>query len=584
MLDETNRNTALASAFVDELARCGVKHAVVSPGSRSSPLTLAIDRDERIETHVVLDERSAGFVALGISLSTGMPALVTCTSGSAVANLHPAVVEADQAGVAMIVASCDRPPELRGIGAGQTIDQIDIFGSSARWFCEVGTHEADDAGVLHLRSTGCRAYAEAAGGRGPVHINLSWRDPLGPEQRPGEVTATDALAREGRSESRPLTTSIRTREPHAELIDALAGSIEAHERPMLVAGRLPDRTLVQSLTSLAAAIGAPILAEPTSQLRFGSHDRSRVVTTYDALFRDLPERLAPDLIIRFGDMPTSKPLRTWLATWNGDQIVVDPPSPSNEPTRKAGAMIDADATSLAKALTGECAGASVDSRWSVAWRDADRAARNAVDELLAAEESLSEPSIHVALGQAFGDGERVLIASSMPIRDAEAFMDGSDADVTIHSNRGANGIDGLLSTAAGIASGSGSPTWLVIGDLALAHDAGGLAAVADAKAPVRIVVLDNAGGRIFDFLPQANQIDGARFERLFTTPSPLRDPAALAEAYCISFVEIDGLRDLTPLTKPETTLARVQIGRDDNVFLHQRLAQAAVRAALDPTL
>ena len=185
MIDATNANTALASALVEELARCGVRRAFLSPGSRSSPVALALDREPAIAVTVVLDERAAGFAALGASLAGGAPAVVACTSGSAAANLHPAVVEADQAGVAMLVLTSDRPPELRGIGAGQTIDQIGLYGAAVRWFCEVGTHAADDQGLLHLRATGSRAVAESNLGRGPVHLNLAWRDPLGPEPRPG---------------------------------------------------------------------------------------------------------------------------------------------------------------------------------------------------------------------------------------------------------------------------------------------------------------------------------------------------------------------------------------------------------------
>ena len=205
MVDSTNRNTALASAMVEELARCGVRRAVVSPGSRSTPLALALWRQPSIEVEVVLDERSAGFFALGTALATGTPAVALCTSGSAAAHLHPAVVEADEASVPLIVLTADRPPELRGIGAGQTIDQLKLYGDTVRWFCEVGTHEADDAGLLHFRSVACRAYASALGDPrpGPVHLNVPWREPLAPIPVEGDVTATDPLALEGRGE-RPL--------------------------------------------------------------------------------------------------------------------------------------------------------------------------------------------------------------------------------------------------------------------------------------------------------------------------------------------------------------------------------------------
>src|ERR671934_2970170 len=205
-MDLANRNTALASAMAEELARSGVRRATLSPGSRSTPLAVALWRQPEIEVSVILDERSSGFFALGTALATGIPAVVLCTSGSAAANLHPAVCEADEAGVPLIVLTADRPPELRGIGAGQAIDQLKLYGAAVRWFCEVGTHDADDAGLLHFRSVGCRAHAAARGEPrpGPVHLNVAFRDPLGPEAHPEDVTATSELALRGRGE-RPLT-------------------------------------------------------------------------------------------------------------------------------------------------------------------------------------------------------------------------------------------------------------------------------------------------------------------------------------------------------------------------------------------
>jgi 2-succinyl-5-enolpyruvyl-6-hydroxy-3-cyclohexene-1-carboxylate synthase len=253
MIDRTNRNTALASALVDEIARAGVTRAFLSPGSRSSPVALALDDHPGIELAIVLDERSAGFAALGAVLASGEPALLACTSGSAAANYLPAVVEADQASVPLVVLTSDRPPELRGIGAGQTIDQIGLYGAAVRWFCELGTHEADDAGLLHMRASAARAVGEARLGRGPVHVNASWRDPLGPEERPDDVTATDPLATEGRSEGRPITTAIAGREPAPELVGALSERLAAAERPLILAGRQTDPSLPDALAELAVS-------------------------------------------------------------------------------------------------------------------------------------------------------------------------------------------------------------------------------------------------------------------------------------------------------------------------------------------
>lgn len=571
MIDTTNRNTALASALIEELARCGVTRAFLSPGSRSTPIALALDREPAIELSVILDERSAGFAALGSALASGTPAVLACTSGSAAANLHPAVVEADQAGVPLLVLTSDRPPELRGIGAGQTIDQIGLYGSAVRWFCEVGTHEADDGGLLHMRSTACRAYGESASARGPVHLNLAWRDPLGPEEREGDVTATEPLALDGRSERRPLTVPITGREPGEELLNALAEAIERAERGLIVAGRHPDPDLAGAVAALSTASGFPILAEPTSQLRYGPHDRQLVVAAYDAIARDAPEALAPDLVLRFGDMPTSKPLRRWIEASGVDQIVIDTPGRWNEPTRRAGAFVRADGVSVALALAERAE--VIETAWSNAWASAEERAQKAIDDAIDDVDSLNEPTIHRVLGGCFGDGEQVLLASSMPIRDAEAFMQGGELAVRFFSNRGANGIDGLVSTACGIALGSTAPTWAVMGDLALAHDLGGLAALAAVEGPVRIVVIDNGGGGIFDFLPQAEQLADERFERLFTTPSRL-DFERVAELYGLPYMPILGVGDLTRLPGRDRVLAHVRVSRDDNVDLHRRIADA----------
>src|SRR4051794_7521429 len=270
-MDPTNANTALASAFVEELVRCGLRQAVVSPGSRSTPLALALWRQTEIEVTVIVDERSAAFFALGAAQASGAPGALLCTSGTAVANYHPAVIEADESGLPLIVLSADRPPELRGIGAGQTIDQIKSFGASVRWFCEVGTHEADDGGLLHYRSVACRALAKARGEvrPGPVHLNMPWREPLAPVPVEGAVTATDRLALEGRGE-RPLTAATRIEQaPSDFLLDEVAGHIRSARSGVIVAGRQLDPELREPLARLAQAAGFPILADPTSQLRCG---------------------------------------------------------------------------------------------------------------------------------------------------------------------------------------------------------------------------------------------------------------------------------------------------------------------------
>ncbi|HEU4943626.1 MAG TPA: 2-succinyl-5-enolpyruvyl-6-hydroxy-3-cyclohexene-1-carboxylic-acid synthase [Solirubrobacterales bacterium] len=578
-MDPTNGNTALASAFVEELARNGLRRAVISPGSRSTPLAVALWRQAEIEVSVIVDERSAAFFALGAAQATGAPVALLCTSGTAAANYHPAICEADESALPLVALTADRPPELRGIGAGQTIDQVKLYGDSVRWFCEVGTHEADDEGLLHYRSLACRAVAAARGEPrpGPVHLNLPWREPLAPVPVDGAVSATNPLALEGRGE-RPLTavTSIDL-EPSPFLLDEMAAHIGDAIAGVIIAGRQLDPELRAPLAHLANASGFPILAEPTSQLRCGPHDRSQVISTYDLLLRDerFARSVAPDLILRFGEMPTSKPLRAWLAASGADQIVVDPYGGWNEPTNRAAAVLRADPTELAAgwAVRVEKEARPAPQRWL----DAERSARGAIDSALADGE-VSEPALHLALGHAHRDGDLVYTASSMPIRDQEAFLPMTSTDATFLCNRGANGIDGLISSGIGAADASGRPTTILTGDLGLLHDLGGLAALRDVSTPVRIIVIDNDGGGIFGFLPQAKTLPGEDFEALLGTPRGV-DVARAAELFGLPHRKLETLGDLPDALAAGTGLIAVETERAANVDLHRQLGAAVSQAA-----
>jgi 2-succinyl-5-enolpyruvyl-6-hydroxy-3-cyclohexene-1-carboxylate synthase len=587
-VDSTNANTALASAFVEELTRSGLRHAVVSPGSRSTPLAVALWRQAGIEVTVIVDERSAAFFALGAAQASGEAVALLCTSGTAVANYHPAAIEADESGVPLIVLSADRPPELRGIGAGQTIDQIKVFGSSVRWFCEVGTHAADDDGLLHYRSVACRALAAARGETrpGPVHLNLPWREPLAPEPVEGAVTATDPLALRGR-EGRPLTAVTRIDlEPSTFLLEEMAGHIGDAISGVIVAGRQLDPELREPLAHLARASGFPILAEPTSQLRCGPHDRSHLVAGYDLLLRD--ERFArsvvPDFVLRFGEMPTSKPLRAWLAASGASEIVIDPRGGWNEPSNRAAAILRADPTELA---SGWAARLEKEPRPAPeTWIAAEAAAQAALDGALGSAgpeaggdgAAISEPALHRALGTAHRDGDLVYTASSMPIRDQEAFLSAGATDALFLANRGTNGIDGLVSSGIGAARASGRPTTIVTGDLGLLHDIGGLAALREVSTPVRIVVIDNGGGGIFHFLPQEKALAGEEFEALLGTPRGV-DVEKAAALFGLLHHRLDSPADLPRALAAGTGLIEVRTDRQTNVETHHHLQQR-VQAAL----
>ncbi len=579
-MDSTNANTALASAFVEELARCGVRQAVISPGSRSTPLAVALWRQAEIEVTVIVDERSAAFFALGAAQASGVPVAILCTSGTAAANYHPAICEADRSALPLIALTADRPPELRGIGAGQAIDQLKLYGESVRWFCEVGTHAADDDGLLHYRTTACRAFAAARGEPrpGPVHLNLPWREPLAPVPVEGAVTATDPLALDGRGERPLIAVTPVDLEPSDFLLEEVAKHIAGAPLGVIVAGRQLDPKLREPLARLAAAAGYPILAEPTSQIRCGPHDRSHVVTTYDLLLRDERFRgtASPDLVLRFGELPTSKPLRSWLAKSGAEQIVVDPLGDWHEPTRRAAALLRADPTELA---AGWAARLGEERPRPALWLQAEQAAREAIEAELGSAGEPSEPGLQLALAAAHRDGDLVYTASSMPIRDQEAFLPSTAADILFLCNRGANGIDGLISSGIGAAQASGRPMTIVSGDLGLLHDLGGLAALRDVNVPVRIVVIDNDGGGIFHFLPQEQALDGDEFEALLGTPRSV-DVARAAELFGVPHSRIDDLAELTDALAAGTGLIEVKVDRRANAALHRRLADL-VSGAVD---
>ncbi len=589
-MDRTNRNTALASAMVEELARCGVRDAVLSPGSRSTPLALALWREPAIEARVVVDERSAGYFALGAAQVTGRPVAILCTSGTAAANLHPAVCEADEAGVPLIALSADRPPELRGIGAGQTIDQIKLYGSAVRWFCELGTHDADDAGLLHFRSVACRGFAAAAGDPrpGPVHLNIAWRDPLGPEPRQGDVTASSALAlkgREGRSGGDPpLTTVPRAISAPAEaLVDAL---VEPDPRR----ATRPDRRRAQP-----GPHGRPGNRRPRPGDRLPGSRRADVATPARPA-RSKPGRVviradrprsaqAADTgpgaaVRRHADLQAAAPMAVLAAGGTPDRgrparrlERADPDRGGDRPRRPGGARA---ALSIAR-----LAGAATEPRWAETWLAAAEAAESAIGAELAGLDRPTEPGVHAALGGLYADGDLVYTASSMPIRDQEAFLPAGDADVLFLANRGANGIDGLISSGIGAASASGRPTWIVTGDVGLHHDSNALASLRHADAPIRIVVLNNDGGGIFEFLPQAGQFGRDEFEAILGTPPGL-EPERVAALYEVPYGRITDLSELAGASA-ETALIEVPVDRATNVALHERLGELAAEA-LERTL
>jgi 2-succinyl-5-enolpyruvyl-6-hydroxy-3-cyclohexene-1-carboxylate synthase len=508
-----NRTFAPLQAFVDELVRCGLGHAVTSPGSRNAPLILTLAGHPGLECVSVIDERSAGFVALGIAKATRRPVAITCTSGTAAVNLAPAVVEAREASVPLIVLTADRPPELRDVGAGQAIDQLGLYGTAVKWFCEVGNHEPGREAAVHYRSLGCRAWFTAEDGRpGPVHLNFPLREPLAPAHE--ELRSSDW---EGRSDGRPwVVVSDAPRDPTPTIVELLERDVAEAERGAIVCGGT-RYDVAASAARLAAALGWPLLAEPTSGVRCGPHDRSHVVAHYDVLLRSerFLEPHQPDLVLRVGDTPTSKPLRAWLADTR--QIVIDPDATWHEPTRRAERIVstapDATCELLAAAL--EESQEPVPAEWVDSWRTADAL----VQEALAEMPDPFEPKAYVALAGSLPDGAVVWVASSMPIRDVETFFPQGPTDLRFLANRGANGIDGTASSATGAAIAAGGRAFLLTGELALLHDLGGLLTAKRLGVELTVVCVNNGGGGIFDFLPVAEHAAPEVYGEHIATPS-----------------------------------------------------------------
>jgi 2-succinyl-5-enolpyruvyl-6-hydroxy-3-cyclohexene-1-carboxylate synthase len=524
---------ALCTAFAEELARSGVELAVVSPGSRSTPLALALFRESEIEVEVALDERSASFFALGAAQASARPVALVCTSGTAAANYHPAVAEADLSAVPLIVLTADRPPELRDIGAGQTIDQIKIFGDAVRWFSEVGSHDANDDGLLHFRSVACRAYAAATGDPrpGPVHLNFPLRDPLAPVDQKGAVTATRRLALEGRSNG-PLTAVEKaTCGADRSTLNRLVATIQAAEKILILAGRQTDPSLREPLARLANACRAPVLAEPTSQFRLGPHDRGAVITSYERIARRREQSLAPELIIRLGEFPTSKQLRLWMAEADPVEIVIDPTYGWNEPVRTADLIVRCDPATLLHQIENTAEqrveGPASSGFWS-SWLEVEKKERREIEQGWGSEEGLPAGAVHARLAELQEDGGLVYTASSLAIRDQEESVPALDRDLLFLANRGANGIDGLLASGFGAARACGRPTTIITGDLGFFHDIGSLALARSVETPVRIVVLNNEGGGIFERLPQKQSMTEDEFEQLMRTPAGLEIERAAA--------------------------------------------------------
>jgi 2-succinyl-5-enolpyruvyl-6-hydroxy-3-cyclohexene-1-carboxylate synthase len=557
-------NATFCATLVDEWARAGVTDAVVCPGSRSTPMALALAADDRLRVHVHHDERSGSFMALGLGRATGRPAIVLTTSGTAAAELHAAVVEADLDRVPLLAVTADRPPELRDVGAPQTIDQTQLFGASTRFFADPGPPSAEAASTW--RSLAARAVIETSGSpAGPVHLDLPFREPL--------VGSALPLP-DGRPAGRPWHEALAVAGVPARAIPRVRG------RGVFVAGAGIDDT--DAVLALAEALGWPVLADPRSGCRVA---HPNVVAHADALLRIDSDLADPEVVVRLGAPPASKVLNQWLAALDPavPQVLVDRDGTWLDPQRNATTVVAAEPGALCRAVAAELEPLGGVEGWAERWRAADDAAESAIAATLAAHEAATEPGIARSVGASVPEGGALVVSSSMPVRDLEWFA-GSLPGVAVHANRGANGIDGVVSTAVGVAL-AGAPTALLIGDVALLHDTNGLLGLADRGVDLCIVVVDNDGGGIFSFLPQATALAPERFEQLFGTPHGV-DLTTLAVAHGLPVLEAledesTGVAVRAALTAGGVHVVLVRTDRAANVVVHEQLHSATAAAVRD---
>ena len=596
-------STVWARAVVDELARGGLEHVCVTPGSRSAPLVMACHRDARLATWVHLDERSAAFFALGIGKAAGAPAAVLTTSGTATANLLPAVVEASRGGVPLLLLTADRPLRLRGSDANQTIDQGRIYGGYPRESFDTGDPAPDG-----LRTT--RALASAAVARtvvpdpGPVHINLPFDKPLEPVEmdasREASLRSADPLGLDGRPGGAPMLPIQGVGAgPTPGEEDMVADFLAAARKGVIVAGPVADPEAVGPLlVRLSGAAGFPLIADPLSGARFGHDRRSLPIAHADLFLRDEAARdaLRPDLILRVGRPPTSAGVLTFLRECSDvPQLVVGDGAPLKDSLSPTSRRVQGNVPFvLARAAEG-CEPEAADG-WKGFWKRVEGAAREAVR---AAEGAFFEGDVLSAVVDAVPRGGALFVSNSMPVRDLDAFGGARSKPLRIFANRGASGIDGIVSTAAGIAAAKapcpedrgrrdGPPVVAVLGDLAFFHDANGLFVVGRDRLNVLFVVINNDGGGIFHMLPIRKY--EPEFTRYFATPHGL-DFRHLAALHGIAYRRVDGAHDLRKalarsVIEPGPGILEIRTDRGENQRRHREVAHAvaqSVRPVLERT-
>jgi 2-succinyl-5-enolpyruvyl-6-hydroxy-3-cyclohexene-1-carboxylate synthase len=571
--------TPFVVAFVDELRSQGVVHVVISPGSRSTPLALAAADHPELKIWIHLDERAAAFFALGIAKASIQPVALLCTSGTAAANYFPAIIEAKYARIPLIVLTADRPHELREVGAPQAIDQLHLYGNHVQWFHEMPLPDQEPETVRHVRIVARRSVHHAmTEPKGAVHINFPFREPLVPQ-------LNEQLWSNVRAERlSPHFPSIRTLDDAS--MQQLAQQVRTLPNGLILCGPMHGHDHGAPIIALAERLGYPVFAEPLSQLRGRYSHHPQVIECYDILLKheEFKHKAVPQVIIRFGAMPVSKPLYQWLkANKDIKQIVVDEGAQWRDPTLLADPMVAADASQFCQQLLQHLAkddapktAATPD--WIERWRTCDDAVKQVVlSETLRVED---EGHVFLAIRDRLPPDTGLFVGNSMAIRDCETyFVTPSAQDVAIYCNRGANGIDGVISSALGT-SLAHQHNVLILGDLSALHDMNALLLARTYQLSMVIIIVNNDGGGIFSFLPQAQH--PKHYESLFGTPHGLQFNA-MAAMYGAKYQQIPSIALLQEavtqgLNEGGLHLLELITQREPNVWSRRALTHRAHQA------
>ncbi|HEX2868346.1 MAG TPA: 2-succinyl-5-enolpyruvyl-6-hydroxy-3-cyclohexene-1-carboxylic-acid synthase [Ignavibacteriales bacterium] len=533
---KVNRNSLWSEIFVKELADNGVKYACISPGSRNTPLTLAFSTNKDIQTHILVDERSNGFFALGLARASKTPVALVCTSGTAVAEFYPAIIEAFQQNVPLIVCTADRPPELQDCGANQTIHQNNIYKNHICWFTNAGLPGVTKKKLEHIKTLAKRAFNES-NGIGPVHVNFPFRKPLEP------FVFTDEIDEEVlRNLSLKPYEKDRKASPDENLLDTIYGKMKKTGRCIILSGPdEPQENFACSLQHLASIFNVPILADGASQLRYGGHDKDNVFVNFEGFLRskEFSEKIEPELILHFGRTMTSKGMEIFLEKTSSDYYLINERGTLFDPFGKARGVLPMEAEGFLSEIIRRAEAENFrrrDSEYLDLFRRAEQKAEELKGELILQASFPFEGRIFTETLSMMPHNSNLMISNSMPVRDLDYFSPKLGASVTVFNNRGASGIDGITSTALGLSRASGKPTVMITGDLAFYYDLNGLLASKKYSIPLVVVLINNDGGGIFEMLPVASCKEEL-FRDCFQTPHEL-DFSYFVQGYGGEFLDI----------------------------------------------